>query len=175
VPLLLLLFIVVPIAELYVIIQIGSAIGILPTLALLLGDALLGSFLLRAQGRAVWRRFNTAIEEGRFPGREAADGVMVAVGGALLLTPGFITDVFGLLLLLPPTRALVRRGLWWFLRRRVVVVGGVPGTTRPREPGAGAWPPAATPYDIEGSAREVSPEPSGSNGAADRERPPLPP
>ena len=104
---LVLLFIVVPLAELYVIIKVGEAIGILPTLAILLADALLGSMLLRHQGRSAWRRFNAAIAEGRFPGREAADGVMIAVGGTLLLTPGFITDVFGLLLLLPPTRALV--------------------------------------------------------------------
>jgi UPF0716 protein FxsA len=174
VPLLLLLFIVVPIAELYVIIQVGSAIGVLPTLAILLADAVLGAWLLRAQGRAVWRRFNAAIAEGRFPGREAADGVMVAVGGTLLLTPGFITDIFGLLLLVPPTRALIRRGLWWFLRRRVVVVGGVAGPSGRRQAGAESWPPRSRPYDVEGSAREVADEPIDPDDL-DRERRPLPP
>ena len=169
---LVLLFIVVPIAELYVIIKVGEAIGILPTLAILLADALLGSMLLRHQGRAAWRRFNSAIAEGRFPGREAADGVMVAVGGTLLLTPGFITDVAGLLLLVPPTRALIRAGLFRYLRRRVVVVGGAGGGY-----GAMGGRPPERPYDLEGTARETP-----SNGAGDQEaepndseRPRLPP
>src|SRR6476469_9572726 len=96
---LVLLFIVVPILELYVIIQVGQLIGVWPTLALLLADALLGSLLLRYQGRGAWRRFNTALAERRFPGREVADGLMITVGGTLLLTPGFVTDIFGFLLL----------------------------------------------------------------------------
>ena len=89
------LFIVVPIVELYVIIQIGSLIGVWPTIALLLADALLGSLLLRHQGRGAWRRFNAALAERRFPGREVADGLLIAVGGTLLLTPGFVTDIVG--------------------------------------------------------------------------------
>jgi UPF0716 protein FxsA len=170
--LLILVFIVVPIAELYVIIKVGEAIGILPTLAILLADAVLGSMLLRHQGRSAWRRFNAAIAEGRFPGREAADGVMIAVGGTLLLTPGFISDVAGLLLLLPPTRALIRAGLFRYLRRRTLVVGAGgfgAGQDRP--------PPGAQPYDFEGSAQEMpsngaGQEQSKSNGP---ERPRLPP
>lgn len=106
--LLVLLFIVVPIAELYVIIQIGQAIGVLPTIALLIVDSVVGAALMRAQGRAAWRRFNAALGEGRVPGREVIDGALVIFGGALLLTPGFLTDILGLILLLPPTRALVR-------------------------------------------------------------------
>src|SRR5262245_28139433 len=106
--LLVILFIVVPIVELFVIIQVWQAIGVLPTLALLLADALLGSRLLRHQGRGAWRRFNEALAQRRFPAREVADGVLIAVGGTLLLTPGFVTDIFGLILLIPPTRALVR-------------------------------------------------------------------
>lgn len=169
-PILILLFIVVPIAELYVIIKVGEAIGILPTLAILIGDALLGSMLLRQQGRSAWRRFNAAIAENRFPGKEAADGVMIAVGGTLLLTPGFITDIFGLLLLLPPTRALIRRGLWRLLRHRFRVVEGPPGG--PRAPGA----PWGRPYDVEGSAREVPPngEPPPASRPDDRELPSPP-
>src|SRR5919199_3243872 len=110
-PLLLLLFIVVPLVELYVIIQVGQAIGALPTIALLLLDSLLGSALLRSQGRAVWRRFNAALSAGRPPAREVLDGGLVILGGAFLLTPGFVTDVLGLVFLLPPTRALVRGAL----------------------------------------------------------------
>ncbi|MEK6277780.1 MAG: FxsA family protein [Actinomycetota bacterium] len=181
-PILVLLFIVVPIAELYVIIQVGQWIGVLPTLAILVGDALLGSWLLRQQGRAAWLRFNAAIEEQRFPGRETADGVMIVVGGTLLLTPGFITDVAGLLLLIPPTRALIRRGLFRFLRRRFRVVEG-PATwgyerMRGREPAGGPGARGAgRPYDVEGTGHEVP-----SNGAErparradDREPPALPP
>src|SRR5918996_3085133 len=97
-PLLILaLFIAVPIAELYVIIKVGGAIGILPTLALLIADALLGSFLLRHQGRAAWVRFNRALAENRLPHKEVFDGVLIVFGGALLLTPGFLTDVVGLI------------------------------------------------------------------------------
>jgi UPF0716 protein FxsA len=178
-PILVLLFIVVPIAELYVIIKVGGAIGILPTLAILVADALLGSLLLRHQGRAAWRRFNAAIDERRFPGREAADGVMVAVGGTLLLTPGFLTDIAGLLLLVPPTRAVIRGGLFRFLRRRFRLVEGPAGWGYDRMRGRGAPPDPgpARPYDVEGSGHEVP-----SNGAPDtspqpddRERPPLPP
>src|SRR5215210_8452292 len=121
--LLVLLFILVPIAELYVIIQVGQAIGVLPTLAILIADALLGSLLLRHQGRSAWRRFNEALDQRRFPGREVADGVMITFGGALLLTPGFITDIAGLALLLPPSRAAIRRVMYTMLGRRFKIAG----------------------------------------------------
>jgi UPF0716 protein FxsA len=139
------LFIVVPIVELYVIIQVGQAIGVLWTIALLLADSILGSVLMRSQGRAAWRRFNQAVAAGRIPAREVLDGVLVIFGGALLLTPGFVTDVFGLLLLLPPTRALVRRLLVARFAGRVFVAR--PG----RRPGGD--------YDVEGSATDVDPRP----------------
>jgi UPF0716 protein FxsA len=116
---LLALFIVVPLAELYVILQVGEAIGVLWTVLLLLADSVLGSVLLRSQGRAVWRRFNEALSAGRMPHREVQDGVLVIFGGAFLITPGFITDVLGLLLLLPPTRALIRRVAMRVISRRV--------------------------------------------------------
>jgi len=112
-PFLVLLFIVVPLAELYVIIQVGQAIGALPTIGLLLLDSLLGSWLLRSQGRAVWGRFRTALANGRPPATETIDGALVIAGGTLMLAPGFITDLLGALLLLPPSRAAVRR---WILR-----------------------------------------------------------
>src|SRR3954470_18866491 len=129
-PLLVGLFIVVPLVELYVIIQVGEAIGVWWTLALLLADSVLGSVLMRSQGRAAWRRFQAALAEGRAPAREVLDGVLVIFGGAFLLTPGFVTDVIGALLLLPPTRALVRRGLVRRLVPRMVVTGA----RRYREP-----------------------------------------
>lgn len=146
------LFIVVPIIELFVIIKIGGLIGVLPTLALLLADALLGSLLLRHQGRSAWQRFNQALAERRFPGREVADGLMIAIGGTLLLTPGFVTDIFGLLLLIPPTRAIARGLLRRYAAHRFVVVGvgGSRGAPPPPQ-----HSPASRPYDFDGTAEEI--------------------
>jgi UPF0716 protein FxsA len=150
VALLVVLFIAVPILELYVIIQVGGLIGVLPTLALLAADALLGSLLLRHQGRGAWQRFNAALTERRFPAREVADGLMIVIGGTLLLTPGFVTDVFGLLLLIPPTRAVARRLLQAYVARRFVVVGfGGNRGAPPRHDSAGR------PYDFDGTAEEI--------------------
>jgi UPF0716 protein FxsA len=118
---LVLIFLVVPIAELYLIYLVGDAIGILPTLLLLAADSVLGSLLLRSQGRSVWRRFNETIAAGGVPRREVMDGVLVIFGGAFLITPGFLTDVLGLVLLIPPTRAVVRRLVVQRLGRRVEV------------------------------------------------------
>jgi UPF0716 protein FxsA len=152
VAILVILFIVVPIAELYLIIQIGSLIGVVPTLALLLADALLGSLLLRQQGRGAWRRFNEALAQRRFPGREVADGLLIAIGGTLLLTPGFLTDIVGLVLLIPPTRAIVRRLLRGVVGRRFVVVGA-PG---PADSSRGAGPAQTNRrYDFDGTAEEL--------------------
>jgi UPF0716 protein FxsA len=144
------LFIVVPIVELYVIIQIGSLIGVWPTIALLLADALLGSLLLRHQGRGAWRRFNAAVAERRFPGKEVADGLLIAIGGTLLLTPGFVTDIFGLILLIPPTRAIVRRLMRGYAGRRFVVMGA-PGTFGQ----ASQTTSAHRHYDFDGTAEEI--------------------
>ncbi|HEU4599668.1 MAG TPA: FxsA family protein [Solirubrobacterales bacterium] len=149
---LIVLFIVVPIAELYVIIKVGELIGVAPTLALLLADALLGAWLVRHQGRGAWRRFNEALAARRFPGREVVDGVLIVIGGTLLLTPGFITDVFGFFLLIPPTRALSRRLLRRFTigRFAVVTVGGGPFGG----PG-GSGPGPSREYDFDATAEEV--------------------
>jgi UPF0716 protein FxsA len=156
-PLLVLLFIVLPIAELYVIIQIGGAIGVLPTLAILIVDSLVGAALARSQSRAAWERFNRALAEGRVPGREVFDGAMIIVGGALLLTPGFITDVFGLCLLLPPTRAALRAFLTRSVSKRAGMAWRVTSFGSAR---TGAGRPANRSYDYEGSAREVR-DPTG--------------
>jgi UPF0716 protein FxsA len=125
-----LIFLVVPIAELYAIYLVGDAIGVLPTFLLLAADSLLGSLLLRSQGRSVWRRFNEALNAGRMPHREVLDGVLIIFGGAFLITPGFLTDIVGLVLLIPPTRAIVRRFVVRRLGRRVEV-----GGMRPAPPG----------------------------------------
>jgi UPF0716 protein FxsA len=145
------LFIAVPIAELAVIIQVGQAIGVWWTIAILVADSILGSLLMRSQGRAVWRRFNAALQAGRAPAREVADGVLVILGGALLLTPGFLTDVFGLLFLLPPTRAAIRRVFLRQAMRRMTVTMAA-GARMPRSGGRRA-------DDVEGTAAEADPRP----------------
>jgi UPF0716 protein FxsA len=147
-PLLILVFIIVPIAELYVILKVGDLIGILPTVALLVADSLLGSWLMRSQGRVVWQRFQETMQAGRLPHREVFDGVLVIFGGAFLITPGFLTDVIGVLLLLPPTRALFRR---WLVRRGGRMFGISVATGR-------RGTPPATPlqdWDVEGTAHEA--------------------
>jgi UPF0716 protein FxsA len=144
---LLALFIVVPLAELYVILKVGDAIGPLWTILLLAADSVVGSLLLRSQGRAVWRRFNDALRNGRMPHREVQDGVLVIFGGAFLITPGFLTDVVGLLMLLPPTRALIRRLGMRLVRRRVELRVAAPSR---------GWDADG---DVEGTATEYEPPP----------------
>lgn len=125
-PLLALLFLVLPIAELYVLIQVGHAVGADWTVLLLLADALIGAWLVRREGARAWSRLRAAAGAGRVPGREAADGALVLVGGALLVTPGFLTDVLGLLCVLPVTRPLVRRLLLALVARRARARLGAP-------------------------------------------------
>ena len=143
-PLLVVLFITVPILELFVILQIGGEIGVGWTLVLLVADSILGSMLMRSQGRVAWRRFNEALQAGRPPAREVLDGALIIAGGALLLTPGFVTDVVGLTFLLPPTRAVLRR----LLVRRFA--GRMIASATARRPGRRG-------YDVEGQATEVDP------------------
>jgi UPF0716 protein FxsA len=172
--LLLILFIALPIAEIYVIVQVGQAIGILPTLAILLLDGFVGAALARSQGQTAWARFNRAFSEGRVPARETFDGAMIILGGALLLAPGFITDVVGFGLLIPPTRALLRGGVARLARRRVAFAwtiaspprrpGARPGAQRPNPFGSRSSSPG---YDYEGTAREVT-DPSGELPPGDR-------
>ena len=118
---LLVLFLVVPFVELYVIIQVGHVLGVVPTIALLVVISLLGASLCKREGLAVIRRIQEQLAERRLPGVALLDGALVLLAGALLLTPGFVTDGVGLLLLLPPVRAGARRILKRALLRRVVV------------------------------------------------------
>lgn len=147
------IFIVLPLAELYVIFKVGDAIGWAPTLAILVADSLLGSWLLKSQGRAVWRRFNETMRAGRIPHGEIIDGVLVIFGAAFLITPGFITDVVGVALLLPPTRKLFRRLVAAQLGRRAVVVATDAAGARMGDRGR-PRPPAAPDWDVEGTASE---------------------
>ena len=139
------LFIVLPLVELYVILKVGDSIGWQWTILALAADSILGATLLRSQGRAVWRRFNEALATGRMPHHEVQDGVLVIFGGAFLITPGFLTDIIGLLLLLPPTRSLIRRYGMSSLRKRMEL--RVTAAGPPRD------------FDVEGTAAEYESPP----------------
>jgi UPF0716 protein FxsA len=117
------LFVVVQIVEIWLLIKVGQAIGGWQTLVLLIADSLLGAWLLRREGRRTWRAFRAALEQKRVPAREVADGVLVLVGGTLLITPGFLSDIVGLLFLLPPSRAAIRPVLTRLVTARFGVVG----------------------------------------------------
>jgi UPF0716 protein FxsA len=123
-PLLLVVLLAVPIAELWVIVQVAHGIGVLNTLGLLILVSVAGAWLLKQQGLATWARLQRSLAAGEMPTREVMDGALILFGGALLLTPGFISDCIGILLLLPPTRAVVKRAFRpllarWALRRFV--------------------------------------------------------
>jgi UPF0716 protein FxsA len=111
--------------------------------------------LMRSQGRAAWRRFNAALAEGRPPAREVLDGALVIFGGAFLLTPGFISDIFGLIFLIPPTRALARRFIVRSVLRRTPAGRVAMFATRRAEDAA--W--RRSPSDVEGTAHEVDSDP----------------
>jgi len=125
-------FIVVPLVEIYVLIQVGQVIGPWWTILLLILDSLFGTWLIRREGARAWLALRVALESGRMPARELADGALILVGGTLMLTPGFVTDAFGILLILPFTRPAARRMLTKVVSRRLLA--GY--TTRPG-PGPG--------------------------------------
>ncbi|HEX5495086.1 MAG TPA: FxsA family protein [Mycobacteriales bacterium] len=114
-----------PILEIYVIIQVGHAVGVLPTVALLLATSLTGAWLLRHEGARAWRAFTDALAARRPPHREVIDGTLILLGGTLMLVPGFVTDLLGLLCLFPPTRSLTRRILLATATRRITAAGVV--------------------------------------------------
>lgn len=155
--LLIALLIIVPLIELWVIIEIGSLIGAVPTILLLLSFSVAGGLLVRREGRAAWSRLTETIGAGRIPARETADGVLVVTAGALLLTPGFITDLCGLMLLTPQVRAAVRG----FALNRVVG-GGWRGFAFAAAAGAGGraqrrrGAPAPA-WDVDGTVVEGDP------------------
>ena len=113
------LFAVIPVIELYLLIKVGSVIGPLPTVALVLGISLAGAWLVRHQEFELLRRIQAELAQGRLPAAELVDGALVLVGGVLLFTPGFFTDFLGLFFLIPFTRSLIKQVARLWLQRRL--------------------------------------------------------
>jgi UPF0716 protein FxsA len=143
----LLLLILWPVAELFVAIKVAEAIGVLLTVLLLIAGWPVGMWLVRTEGRSAWKRLSAAIAASRPPGREVLNGALVLIGGGLLIVPGFITDLVGLLLLLPPTRSLARAGIVRNFQSRLVVRAA-------RFQGA-----PASAYDVDSTASDIDPPP----------------
>jgi UPF0716 protein FxsA len=169
---LVLLFVIVPIVEIVVIIQVGQVIGAWWTVVLLVVDSLLGAWLLRREGARAWRAFRQALQEGRWPGDEVAQGAMVIVGGTLLLTPGFVTDVVGFILLIPVSRRVLSRTVRSRVRERVI--GDMPGGPGlgPRDRRRGHGPRNTFDVEVVDIRREDAPPPSDGPGelASDSDR-----
>jgi UPF0716 protein FxsA len=154
------LLVLVPLVELYVLIQVGQTIGALPTLLLVLATSALGAWLLKREGAKAYRHFVEAVQAHRVPTREVADGALVLAGGLMLLVPGFVSDVIGLLLLLPPTRALLRRPVTALVAGRLLGPLGSAGAVF----GAGGRRPARGDV-IDGEVVRDDPEgPEGPGG-----------
>ena len=160
---LLALFILLPAVELALLVQVDRLIGFWPTIGLILATGLIGSLLARREGLSVWRRLNQRLGEGTLPGHELIDGVIILLAGALLITPGVLTDVVGFMGLLPPTRALIRK----FAQRRIkraVQRGTITATGFTRTWTSGP-PPPQQPPGWQGTPRDLPRYSDGEDGA----------
>lgn len=143
-PILFVLFIIVPIIELAIIIQVGQVVGVGWTLVALIAMSLIGAALVKAEGLRAWRRVREALAEARMPAEEVVDGALVLLGGALMLTPGFLTDGLGLLLVVPMTRGVLNRTI----RGRVRSTFGL-SARRTRGPGPSGSSPDDAVVDVD--------------------------
>jgi UPF0716 protein FxsA len=139
---LVLLFLVMPLAELFVLIQVGQVIGVGWTILLLIADSVIGAWIVRREGSRAWKALQSALAAGKMPSTEIADGALILLGGAMMLTPGFVTDILGVVLILPVTRPFFRRILASVVQRRLVTVAmpttfGAPGARRGDDIGQG--------------------------------------
>jgi len=152
-----------------VIIQVGEVIGAWWTILLLIADSLFGAWMVKREGGRAWRALRTALDERRMPARELADGMLILVGGAFILSPGFVLDAIGLLCILPLTRPIGRRVLSKVISRKLVGVsfaggpaGGEASWTR-RRPGPGA------PYGGTDNTPDAGPNNGPDNGVVQGE------
>lgn len=148
------IFVAVPIVEIAIFIQVGGLIGLWPTIAIVLGTALLGATLIRVQGFQTWRRAEEAMRRGEPPLGEMLDGVFLLVAALLMVTPGLFTDCIGILLLIPPVRREIGRRVAARLARSANVQFHMSGMG----PGPGRPPQGAPGPVIEGEAEEIGPD-----------------
>ena len=114
-----LIFLIVPVIEIYLLIQVGSVIGALPTVGVLVLMSLLGAYLMRSQGGRIIGRIRDELSQGRLPAAQMLDGALVFIGGVLLTTPGFFTDFLGIFFLVPATRRIIKLWLGLWLQARL--------------------------------------------------------
>lgn len=114
-----LVFLIVPIIEIYLLIKVGQVIGGLQTVAALVLMSLLGAYLMRSQGGKVLARIRDELSQGRLPAAQLLDGALIFIGGVLLTTPGFFTDFIGIFFLVPATRAMIKAWLGHWLQSRI--------------------------------------------------------
>ena len=166
-----LIFVAVPLLELFLLIRLGGAIGLFPTLSLCVLTGVAGAWLARREGlRALWS-FQQRLARGGVPGRTLMDGLCILLGGALLLTPGLLTDVVGFSLLVPPSRRWIQKRIQSRIERqladgslRVTTIGGFPGAGGARSGAGGAhWGAGGAQSGADGT-------PPGASGASARAR-----
>lgn len=162
---LLLLFLLTPAIELGLLIQVSELIGFELTIGLIVVTGIAGSYLARREGLNTWRRLNERLNAGDLPGKELIDGVIILMAGALLVTPGVLTDVVGFLGLLPPTRALIRQFVMRRFRRKMeegslqvqlgFFGGAAPGPNGPSSEGGPGAPGSSSTDRWQGTGRQV--------------------
>jgi len=126
-------FLIIPFVEIYLLLQIGGLVGVFPTIALVVLTAIIGASLLRQQGLATWQRFQENLAKGQVPAYEMVEGPILLVGGALLLTPGFFTDIIGFSCLIPPIR---RKMAQYIIEKRLISAGITPQYRENSQPDA---------------------------------------
>ncbi len=134
-PVLVAAFVVVPLVEIWAILQVGQLVGPWWTIALLVLDSMVGAWLIKREGGRAWQALRQALQGGRMPASEIADGALILIGGTLMLSPGFVLDLAGILLILPFTRPVARRLLTSVVERRLVAAPSSGGPFRPGGPG----------------------------------------
>lgn len=182
---LLLLFLLTPAVELGVLIQVDRLIGFGPTIGLIVATGIVGSYLARREGLNTWRRLNDRLQKGDLPGNELVDGVIILVAGALLVTPGVVTDIVGFLGLIPPSRTLIRNVLMRRFQSKMqegsmqvqfgIFGGAAPGPNGPTPGGRGGAPRAEDETDgnWQGSGRRM-PSHADDTSSSSKEAPPRP-
>ena len=172
-PILFLIFIIMPLAEIAVLVKVGGIIGVWPTLAIVVLTAMAGTWLLRLQGFQTWQRAQAAIQRGEAPVAEVLDGVFLFAAALLMVTPGLITDAMGFLFLVPPVRHAVAKWLvnWAIRSGRLKVYPGAGGGTGPDMGGPYSGRGAEGGIVIEGEAIEISEEDEEKGGKPDPDSP----